>query len=259
MFRSRRDRLRREALAGDFPEAWRQRLAVRWAAWATLSVNERERLEDLIRLFIGGRRWEAANGFTMTDEVKVVIAAQACLLVLELDLDLYRQVDSIIVHPRTVMLHGERSVGSGMVADGPHAISGQAHHRRGPLLLSWSTAAFEARHPRSGSNVVYHEFAHKIDMLDGVVDGTPPISDPAFRARWVEVCTAEYELLRRGHDSVLRDYAATDPGEFFAVATEQFFTQPVPLHDGNPDLYDVLAGFYRQDPAARLTRHVGPA
>jgi MtfA peptidase len=251
VFGSRRARQRRDALAQDFPEAWRQRLAVRWPTWTTLDSDEQARLEVLIRVFITDTRWEAANGFAMTDEVRLVIAAQACLLVLGLDLELYRRVESIIVHPRTVIVNGQRSVGSGMVADGPRAIAGQAHHNTGPILISWSTAAFEARHARTASNVVYHEFAHKIDMVDGVLDGTPPIADPDQRARFVQVCTAEFDLLRRGHTSVLRDYAATDVGEFFAVATEQFFTQPVHMRNGNASLYDVLSAFYRQDPAAR--------
>ena len=132
-------------------------------------------------------------------------------------------------------------------------ISGQAHHR-GPVLLSWSTAAFEARHPDRGANVVMHEFAHQLDMLDGVVDGTPPLDDPTDRARWIDICTAEFEALQRGEPSVLREYAATDAGEFFAVATEVFFSIPVELAADKPDLYDVLRAFYRQDPAARLNR-----
>jgi MtfA peptidase len=258
MFRFRRHHPhsteQRQALVAEFPASWRDRLAVRWPTWATLSGDEQHRLEGLIVAFIAQARWEAANGFAITDDMQLVIAAQACLLVLELDLDLYRRVESIIVHPRTVVLHGARSVGSGMVADGPLAISGQAHHQAGPVLIVWSTAAFEARHSQVGTNVVYHEFAHKIDMVDGVLDGTPPIDDHVLRARWVEVCTAEFANLRRGRPSVLRDYAATDPGEFFAVATEQFFTQPVALRYGNGALYEVLQGFYRQDPAARAMR-----
>lgn len=251
MFRSRRTRNRRLALDTEFPAEWRTRLAVRWPTWTTLTSDERSRLEDLIRMFIADTRWEAARGFALTDEMRLVIAAQACLLVLELDIDLYRHVDSIIVHPRTMTMRGERSLGSGLVTDAPHAVAGQAHHRAGPVLLSWSTAAFEARHTNHGSNVVYHEFAHKIDMIGGVVDGTPPIRDAAQLRRWIDVCTAEFDELRHGRPSVLRDYAATDAGEFFAVATEQFFTQPVPLREANAALYDVLRTYYRQDPAHR--------
>ena len=103
--------------------------------------------------------------------------------------------------------------------------------------------------------MVLHEFAHKMDMLDGVVDGTPLLPNQAALDRWVAVCAAEFELLRRGEAGpLLDDYGATDPGEFFAVVTEVFFDRPVDLRDGKPQLYEVLAGFYRQDPAARESR-----
>jgi Mlc titration factor MtfA (ptsG expression regulator) len=99
---------------------------------------------------------------------------------------------------------------------------------------------------------VYHEFAHKIDMLDGLVDGTPPLAREEERRRWVEVCTSEYDALRNGTDDGFLDgYAATNPGEFFAVVTEAFFDVPVRFAAAKPALYDVLRGFYRQDPAAR--------
>jgi Mlc titration factor MtfA (ptsG expression regulator) len=220
-----------------------------------LTDDERALLEELIKVFVVDVRWEAAQGFVVTEEMQAVIAAQACLLVLGLDLGLepYRQVGSIIVHPRTVVLRGQRRVAGGMMSDAPFAISGQAHHR-GPVLVVWSTAAFEARHPERGHNVVYHEFAHQLDMIDGTVDGTPPFADPAQRQRWVDVCTVEFEALRRGDESVLRDYGAVDAGEFFAVATETFFSRPIELAEQKPQLYEVLRDFYRQDPAERLRR-----
>ncbi|MCB0954483.1 MAG: zinc-dependent peptidase, partial [Microthrixaceae bacterium] len=103
-----------------------------------------------------------------------------------------------------------------------------------------------------GHNVVFHEFAHKIDMLDDVVDGTPPMARSEID-RWVQVCTAEYERAQLGGDDLLDSYAGVNTGEFFAVATEVFFDRPVEMAEQKPDLYDVLSGFYRQDPAARVT------
>ncbi len=101
-------------------------------------------------------------------------------------------------------------------------------------------------------NVVLHEFAHKMDMLDGVVDGTPLMQDQASLDRWIAVCAAEMKLIRAGEGgSLLDDYAATDPGEFFAVATEVFFDRSIELRNAKPELYEVLNRFYRQDPAAR--------
>ena len=248
----RRAKQERAAAAQPFPDEWRDRLAYRWPLYVTLDADERARLEELTKRFLARVRFEPAQGFTVTDEMRVLIAAQACLLVLELDLDLYRQVTSVIVHPRTVVLRGERSVGSHLKTDGAQTLAGQAHHR-GPVVLSWSTVAYEARHHRRGHNVVMHEFAHQLDMVDGTIDGTPPITDRDLRRRWVTICTTEYRKLRRGDETVLRGYAATDPGEFFAVATEAFFTTPLELAEASPALYDVLRDVFGQDPAARVT------
>lgn len=256
MFGWGRSRRRRAALAEPFPDRWRDRLAHRWPTWNTLDDDERARLEDLIRLFLADVPFEAARGFTVDDDKRLLVAAQASLLALAMPDDVFSGVTSIILHPRTVVLHGARHVGTGaLVTDDPMPISGQAHSR-GPVVLAWSTVGYEARHPERGQNVVYHEFAHQLDMLDGAIDGTPPMQDD-LRERWVDVCTREFKRVRRGEDHVLREYAATDPGEFFAVATETFFAAPLQLREHSPELYDVLAEFYGQDPARRLERLAG--
>jgi Mlc titration factor MtfA (ptsG expression regulator) len=108
---------------------------------------------------------------------------------------------------------------------------------------------WDLRHSRRGRNVVVHEFAHKLDMLDDVVDGTPPLGSQELVDRWVAVCTQVFEELDAHGSPVLDDYGAEDPGEFFAVATEAFFTQPAKLRHHHAALYEVLADFYRQDPA----------
>lgn len=208
-------------------------------------------MEALIRMFLAERHWEPAQGFAVTDEMRVLVAAQACLLVLEIGLDWYGRTGSIILHPQTVMASGEHRVGAtGLVADGAQALDGQAHYH-GSVLLSWPSVAYETRHPHTGRNVVFHEFAHQLDMDDGLIDGTPGGMDRDLHTRWIEVFTAEYEAVRRGDESVLREYAGTDPGECFAVATETFFSTPRRVLEGNARLYDVLAEFYAQDPAAR--------
>jgi hypothetical protein len=227
-------------------------LAAHWAVWHRLDGDERTRLEDLVKVFIVDKRWEAAQGFDLTDDIKVLIAAQACLLILELDHDYYDGVGSIIVHPTTILVHGTRTTGTpGVLTDDPFPILGQAQHR-GPVVIAWDAASQNARHPERGHNVVFHEFAHKLDMLDGTVDGTPPLLDRATREEWIAVCTHEYRALRAGEGGpLLNPYAGVNPGEFFAVVTEVFFSQPAELHEAKPQLYAVLSGFYRQDPAAR--------
>ena len=147
---------------------------------------------------------------------------------LGLGYDSYRGVRTIIVHPTTMTLTGERGGPiEGTVSDGPLPVLGVAHYD-GPVIIAWDSARAGARHPERGHNVVYHEFAHKLDMLDGVIDGTPPLARQEELDRWVAVCTAEYEALRDGTDDGFLDgYASVNPAEFFAVATEAFFDLPV--------------------------------
>jgi Mlc titration factor MtfA (ptsG expression regulator) len=246
----------RRALTGTpalFDPAWRQLLEHDFVQWNLLTNEELERMELLVAKFFHQTRWEAANGFELTDGIKVLIAAQACVLLLGLEIDGYPQLTSVIVHPSTVRLHGEYSTGGGIRASGTQSLLGQAHYQ-GPVVLSWNAAQQGARFPGSGTNVVYHEFAHQLDMLDGVTDGTPPLGDEAARERWVEVCTAAYDTVRAEGSPVLRPYAGTNPAEFFAVATEVFFSRPLEIREFEPALYGELRSFYRQDPAARLDR-----
>ena len=155
---------------------------------------------------------------------------------------------AIVVHPTTVVITGEHSQVGGIVSDDPMPILGQANYQ-GPVLIVWDEALNEARHPGRGHNVVFHEFAHKIDMLDGTIDGTPPLATREELDRWVEVCTRVYGQVSAGEGGrTLRSYAGVNPAEFFAVATEAFFDDPRGLHHEHSDLYDVLRDFYRQDP-----------
>ncbi|MGA8016400.1 MAG: M90 family metallopeptidase [Candidatus Dormiibacterota bacterium] len=248
---------RRQALARPFPEEWRRLLGENMAHWGMLDPAERRRLEDLIRIILVDKYWEATSGFALTEEIRALIAAMASLLVLGLDYDYYHRVTSIIVAPSTVTLEGARPVGEGVYTDSPEAIIGQARYD-GPVLIAWDAALGNARQPERGHNVVYHEFAHKLDMLGGSVDGTPPLESRAEHRRWVEVCQAEYDRLRQGDGGDLLDpYGAVNPGEFFAVITEVFFDRPLAMEAEKPELYAVLRDFYRQDPADRERRH-GP-
>lgn len=221
--------------------------------WAHLDEADRERLLGLADWLLLRKSWEAAAGFALDDTIRVVIAAQASLLILGLTPDHYEQVTAIVVHPSTSLARGERAGAiPGTVTDDVLPIHGLAQSRRGPVLISWDQARSAARHPERGHNVVFHEFAHKLDMLDGVIDGTPPI-DRADLDEWVRICTDAFEDLRAGRPRPpLRDYGSVNPGEFFAVATEAFFDVPDRLAAEEPDLYRVLSGFYRQDPASRV-------
>lgn len=224
--------------------------------WRWLDAADRARLGELTEQLLGRLRFEAARGFTMTAEVPVVVAAHAALLVLNLDagVDCFAHVSSVIVHRDAIVLRGPRPGPGGTTTEAPEVIGGQAHDR-GPILVSWAAARRQSLRPRGGEHVVLHEFAHRLDMLDGVIDGTPPL-DPSRLTRWAQGCTAEIEALRAPPSddtapAVLRPYAATNPAEFFAVATETFFTVPVAVRARHCELYAVLVDFYGQDPAAR--------
>jgi len=167
---------------------------------------------------------------------------------------------SIFVYPSTV-LPPQRRPGHFEIVTSPletvHPIIGQAF-QQGPVILIWDAVLRGSRHPEQGHNVVYHEFAHKLDMLDGAADGTPPLRDRREYRDWVTVCSREYLRLkadvRAGRKSFLNDYAATNEAEFFAVATEQFFDKPLQLKEHSHELYRVLNEYYRQDPAQRTGR-----
>jgi Mlc titration factor MtfA (ptsG expression regulator) len=251
-----RSLLRRER--PGLPADWRDVLAARSAQWAVLDHAERERLGFIADQLLRTKRWEAANGVTMTDEIRTVVSAHAALLVLGLDESWYDGVGTIVIRRGAMRRRPPTPTWGpvrGVVDGSPGPVDGEAHDGAGPVMINWASARREAANPRLGRDVTLHEFAHKIDMRDSTIDGTPFIADEGQRRRWVEVCTAELEAVRAGvAGGVLRAYAATNPGEFFAVATETFFTRPVVVAAEKPALYDVLRTFFGQDPAARAPR-----
>jgi len=246
--------LRRRPSRQGLPDGWRQILDQRSAQWPLLAEPERARLGELADWLLREKRWEAARDFELSDEVRTVIAAHASLLVLGLDESWYDGIGAIVVRAGS-MTHGPGSAGPirGTVDGDPQWIDGETHHGDGPLMVSWRAARREALQMRLGRDVVLHEFAHKIDMHDGVLDGTPLLDSDADTETWVAVCTRHYDDVRFGAEgSFLRPYAGTNVAEFFAVATETFFTRPLDLAERKPDLYDLFASFYNQDPASRL-------
>jgi Mlc titration factor MtfA (ptsG expression regulator) len=245
---------RRHGLPDDWGDVVEQHVAM----WQLLDDDERERLLEVADELLSRKRWEAARGFQLTDTIRVIIAAQAALLVLALSTDHYRLVSAIVVHPSTVHTTDPRPGPSlATVTSGPLPVLGLAQDRRGPVVLAWDQALAGAHRTQPGHNVVLHEFAHKLDMRDGAIDGRP-LLPPDVQADWVRVCTGVYEDLVAGLPRPpMRWYGATNPGEFFAVATEVFFEQPRELLALEPELYDVLARYYLQDPAAREARASG--
>jgi Mlc titration factor MtfA (ptsG expression regulator) len=242
-------RRRNKLAAQPFPDAWEAILDADVALWRKLGDPAvRERLRDLIVVFVDEKHWEGCGGLVLEDRHRVVIAALSTALLLGREHALYDDVDSILVYPSTVVAPPRKT---GLVVDeSGTALLGEAH-LRGPVILAWDDVLAGAR-GKGRRNVVFHELAHKIDMVDGAIDGTPPLPDRAARARWAEVCSKEYLELRArvaaGKRSFLDDYGATDEAEFFAVATEAYWCQPAKLRVAEPRLFAVLAAFYNFAP-----------
>ncbi|MFT3926705.1 MAG: zinc-dependent peptidase [Myxococcales bacterium] len=258
MFDWWRERKREQILAEPFPEPQRAVLERNVAHYRRLDADEQQRLRDLVQVFVAEKHWEGCGGLELSEDMKFTIAAQACILILELPHRLYENVESIFVYPSAV-LRPEQEQGvftrsRNLVASGPIALLGEAHVR-GPVVLAWDRVLRDGQHERDGHNLVYHEFAHKLDMLDGTPDGTPPLVSRDQREQWHEVCERVFLDLRRrtqrGEPTFIDQYGSTNEAEFFAVITEQFFEQPRALRKAEPELYQVLSAFYRQDPAAR--------
>lgn len=261
MFHWFRDRRRAKARNRPFPPEWEAFMHANVAHYCVLDDAERIELRAMMQVFLEEKNWEGCGGLDLTDEIRLTIAAQACILQLALPHNYYRNVESILVYPSTVV-PPPRQPGFFERLDTPvgpsHPLLGQAFNQRGPVILVWDTVLHDARHPEQGHNVVYHEFAHKLDMLSGSANGTPPLFDRDLLAEWVDVCSREFLRLRhlaeKGQKTFLNAYGATNEAEFFAVATETFFDRPLSLQNHAPDLYGVLSAYYRQDPAGRVNR-----
>ena len=215
--------------------------------YSSLDDAERQRLRQIASVLIHNKRWEGCGGLSITDEIRVTIAAQAALLLLNLDHQYYGDVATILVYPSAFLVDHD--------GDGhKDVLLGEAWDD-GPVILAWDSASHGVANRRDGLNVVLHEFAHKLDTLDDLADGTPPLGDRESYQRWREVMTKEYEKLieddEDGRATLLDPYGASNPAEFFAVATECFFEKGKKMQRKHPALYQLLRDYYRQDPAAR--------
>jgi Mlc titration factor MtfA (ptsG expression regulator) len=248
-------RRRRAILSRPVPPAWHEFLARHVPHYNRLAAAERAKLDDDVRLLVAEKRWEGCGGLALTEEIRVGIAGQACLLILGLDIDLYDSVTSILVYPTGYRTPRVLTISDTGTLHDETAVMGEAE-RRGAIVISWHDAREGGRHSEPGANVVVHEFAHAIDTRLGAAEGVPPLANRRLRIDWRRVMSQEYERLVRAADrgrvTLLDHYGAESETEFFAVVTESFFQQPLELRREHRELYDLLKEFYRQDPAARL-------
>ena len=247
-------KLRRdEVLAQPVPEAWLTTIE-RWVLYDELDPGERARLLDIVKVLMAEKNWEGCGGLELTEPMCAVIAAQIALLILEIPHDHFAESESVLVYPSDYVVPGGVHVGDGVYTT-ESVRSGEAWHR-GPVVLSWARVHDDVEDEHASTNLVLHEFAHRLDMLSGVHNGTPPLEGRVDPQRWSDVMQASFDSLKAAdeanRDTLIDPYGATNEVEFFAVATECFFIDGPELRAEDPDLYGVLSDYYCQDPAARF-------
>ena len=246
----RRERILRRAVIDE--GLWRACVA-RYGFVSTLDPGAQARLRRWSTVFLAEKRFCAAPGLVLSDAMKIDVAVQACLLILELDLSAYDGWSEIVVYPDEFLVEHSWTDEAGVVHEDPQARAGEAW-LGGPVVLSWADVARGAE--GDGVNVVIHEFAHKLDMANGTANGFPPLHRGMDRVAWSAAFSAAFADFRRRvarrECTAIDPYAAESPAEFFAVASEAFFEVPEAVRTAYPEVYEQLRQFYRQDPAARL-------
>jgi MtfA peptidase len=248
--RRRRQRLRAQA----FPRAWRSIVTRNLPIFRRLPPEDQTELLGHVQVFLAEKHFEGCGELELTDEIRVTIAAQACLLLLHRETDYYPHLITILVYPSGYTAHEARHLGGNIWEEGAQDRLGHTARRLGAMVLAWDSAKRGAADPLDGRNLVLHEFAHQLDFEDFQTDGAPALATRAEYLAWARVMSKEFEALRAadeaGTPTVLDTYGAKDPAEFFAVVTEAFFERPRALRAKHPELYAELARFFRQDPVS---------
>lgn len=236
----------------EIPEALWQHTLDSLPIFQHLNSAQRIQLKNLSQMFLANKEFTGAHGLKLNDRMLVNIAAQACLPILELGLNAYRGWVGIIVYPNEFVVHRQIMDENGVMHEFDDTLAGEAWEG-GPVILSWQ----DTQQADAAYNVVIHEFAHKLDMLNGETDGIPALHSGLTRETWVSVLDKCYEdfchRVDAGEATLLDPYAAEHPSEFFAVCSECFFANATGLHEIYPDFYRLLSLYFRQDPARELT------
>ncbi|MBD2083436.1 zinc-dependent peptidase [Trichocoleus sp. ST-U3] len=247
LVKRRRNRLQQR----PFLPLWNAIVENNLPVYLFLSPAERKRLQGHIQVFLAEKQFIGCGGLAVTEEMKVIIAAVACLLLLNERETYFPKLRSILVYPSTYLVNETAYTGNYIVEERRVARLGESW-TNDQLVLSWEQVKQDTYNWRDGHNVVLHEFAHQLDQEDGKAEGVPILQRDSDYDLWAKVMTEEYQQLcndiQRGVKTVMDSYGATNPAEFFAVATETFFEKPRQLLKQHPALYDQLQRYYQLDP-----------
>jgi Mlc titration factor MtfA (ptsG expression regulator) len=253
IFRFSKERRRERLRAQPVPSAWHAILARNVPIFGKLPPEDRIELLGHAQVFLAEKNFEGCGGLELTDEIRVTIAAQACLLLLHRKTDYYPLLTSILVYPSGYTLPGDRYLGGHVWEEGGGDMLGHTERQMRSLVLAWDAVKRGGLDPSDGQNLVLHEFAHQLDFEDYGADGAPALATRSEYREWARVMKKEFEALRAAAEAdlptMLDIYGATSPAEFFAIVTEAFFERPRALRERHPELYGALGQFFRQDPA----------
>lgn len=237
--------------ARPFPKEWRLILRRNVPYFYSMPADLQLQLKQLVLIFLAEKQFVGYQGLEITDEIRVTIAAQACLLLLNRKTNYYPKLRTIYVYPAAFIAHHATKDAAGVVQNCAKTLSGESWEI-GKVVLSWKDSKQGALVFNDGQNVVIHEFAHQLDQETGVANGAPFLKH-RNNHKWSETFSHEFKRLqekaRRGEASLLDHYGATNPAEFFAVASEVFFERPITLKQTHSELYQQLKGLYHVDPA----------
>jgi len=243
--------------------AWKQN-TIRFSQWKKvrelscirfMSSVEKARLRLLVAMLLQHKKIVGVQGLELTSEMRLVIAAQACVPILRLGINYYSGFSQVSVYPTAFWVERDEQDAAGVVHHVRRLLSGESWSR-GPVIVSWDEVEKDRKRKGSGHNVIIHEFAHKIDMLNQSANGVPPITSEMNPKEWRDVFSKAYmvlnERIQHHHKPYIDAYAATSPAEFFAVASEYFFVAPEKLNLHCHDVYKELQLFYKQNPLLRV-------
>lgn len=251
LFKRRR---RRWLHAQATPPVWRSILNRNLPIFLRLPPEDQAELLGHVQVFLAEKHFEGCGGLALTDEIRVTVAAQACLLLLHRETSYYPNLITILVYPSGYTLPDDSYLGNGIWGEGGADMLGHTERRLRSLVLAWDSAKHGAADPADGQNLVLHEFAHQLDFENQDTDGAPSLATRAEYLAWARVMSREFKALQAAYEAgmatVLDTYGTTNPAEFFAVITEAFFERPRALRAKHPELYTELTKFYRQDPVS---------
>ena len=242
---------RAKIYTNEFPKRWEKRLDSQWPLYRRLPDLLKQNLHERIKLFLSEKQFVGCNGFEVSEDHKLFISAQACLLIINKPFDYFDKLHTLLIYPSAFIVEHNQLLANGTISENRNINTGEAWNT-GKIVLSWDDAFSGMIDITDGHNVVFHEFAHLLDHTNGSANGAPLLQHASNYDQWSQTFSIAFDRLQHsvnnGHQNVFDPYGATNPGEFFAVASELFFEKSKLFQQHEPELHQQLVKFYAVDP-----------